>query len=113
MKSLNYLTTIAIAASLVVGVTGCKKTPKNVTNIPRANMRPIEDDRMNPTLPPGVPRSNPLVNDGGTGATNLDPTSKPLTPEEIARLAGEGTRHDPSQFNEDKATLAAETVYFE
>lgn len=116
MKSFNTLTAIAIAASLVVGVTGCKKTPKNVTNIPRTNLTPIRDDAGNiPRLPPGQDGSKSGVLNDGSGVTNsgLDSTSKPLTPEEIARLAGEGVRHDPSQFNEDKSTLAAETVYFE
>jgi peptidoglycan-associated lipoprotein len=115
MKSLNYLTAIAIAASLVVGVTGCRKTPKNVTNIPRTNLTPIRDDAGIPRLPVGQTGDNSLKlpGDGSITGTGLDSTSKPLTPEELARLAGEGARHDPSQFNEDKDTFAADTIYFE
>ena len=114
MKSLNTLTAIAIAASLVVGVTGCKKTPKNVTNIPRAGERPIQDDPGRVNLPPGSrgPGTSGTLTDG-PGTTGAGVDSKPLTQEQLDALAGQGTRHDPSNFNEDASTLAAETVLFD
>ena len=113
MKSFNTLTAILIAAGLMVGVTGCKKTPKNVTTIPRANMTPIGEDAANPRLtgPVTGDRSNPLPNDPNLNSTNLN--SRPLTPEELANAANQTSRPNPGDFNEDTTTLAAETVYFD
>lgn len=115
MKSLNTLTAIAIAASLVVGVTGCKKTPKNVTNIPRTNLTPIQDDRGITRLPPGQTGDTGIKLPGDTGVTGtgVNGTSRPLTPEELANAAAQTTRPDPGAFNEDATTLAAETVLFD
>lgn len=114
MKSLNYLTAIAIAASLVVGVTGCRKNPKNVTNIPRTNLTPIRDDAGITRLPGGQTGAGDtglkLPGDGGVNGTGLGTTSTPFDP---ATAGIQNTRPDPGNYNEDKATLAAETVYFE
>jgi peptidoglycan-associated lipoprotein len=115
MKSLNTLTAIAIAASLVVGVTGCRKTPKNVTSIPRTNLTPIGEDTSGinrlggPTVPKGD-RSGQLPGDGATTGAGLGTTSTPFD----ATTAGiQNTRPDPGQYNEDNTTLAAESVHFE
>lgn len=119
MKSLNTVTAILIAASLVVGVTGCKKTPKNVTNIPRTNLRPIgEDPSANIRLPSGqqgsgIPKSGQFNPDGTPIGGNLDPnaTSRPLTPDELANAQNQTSR--PPEGAENRDVLAAETVYFD
>ena len=112
MKSLNTLTAILIAAGLIVGVTGCKKTPKNVTTIPRANMTPIGEDPSNPRL--GGPRTGTdsglkLPGDGGTTGTGIT-TATPFDPEKAGL---QNVRPNPDDFIADSTTLAAETVYFE
>jgi peptidoglycan-associated lipoprotein len=115
MKSLNTLTAIAIAASLVVGVTGCRKTPKNVTSIPRTNLQPIQDERGNVTLPggqQGIGSGKTLPNDGSTSG-NLNGGSTSLPPFDPTTAGIQNTRPDPGQYNEDKTTLAAESVHFE
>jgi len=115
MKSLNTLTAIAIAASLVVGVTGCKKTPKNVTSIPRTNLTPIGEDTSGinrlggPTVPKGD-QSGKLPGDGGTTGAGLGTTSTPFDPDK----AGNQTfRPELGNFNEDPTMFAADAVHFE
>ena len=113
MKSFNTLTAILIAAGLMVGVTGCKKTPKNVTTIPRAGQQPIgENIGGGPVLPPGQrgDTSNALPNDPNLNSSNIG-TSRPLTPEELANAANQTSR--PPEGPENREVLAAETVYFD
>jgi peptidoglycan-associated lipoprotein len=113
MKSLKLVTTLAIAAALMMGVTGCKKTPKNITNIPRQGAQPIRDDGRMPILGSGQTgagdKSGILNGDGNTTGTGLN--SKPLTESELANAANQNQR--PPGGAEDKSTLAAETVYFD
>ena len=118
MKSLNTLTVIAIVACALAGGVGCKKTPKNVTSIPRMNQAPIGDqDRMTPLPGPQTgkgPGAGGTLTDSGINSKGLGDTSgttsTPFNPE----TAGEQkVRLNPDNFNEDTATLAAETVHFE
>src|SRR5438270_9499810 len=68
MKSLNLVTTLAIAAAVTMSGVGCKKTPKGVTSIPRTNLSPIgEDPSANIKLPPGQAGKGP-----GTGGRLTD-----------------------------------------
>lgn len=117
MKSLRLVTTVAIAAALMMGVTGCKKTPKNVTSIPRQGVTPIQDDPSrirlgNGQTGTGNDRSKTL-NDGadpnGIGLGNT--TSAPLTADQLAK-AGEQTGRPP-EGAENREVLAAETVHFD
>lgn len=116
MKSLRLVTTLAIAAVLMTGVTGCKKTPKNVTGIPRMGVTPIQDDpnriRLgNGANGTGTDRSKTLQGDADPNATGLGTTSKPLTADEIAEGAGKnGARPEGA---ENREVLAAETVHFD
>jgi peptidoglycan-associated lipoprotein len=113
MKSLNLVTTLAIAAALVVGVTGCKKTPKPLTSIPRMNMAPISDDPTIGRLPNGATNRN------NVGASNrvpgdFDPGSNPLSTKPIDLTnAGTQTSRPDANLPEDRTALQASTVYFE
>ena len=119
MKSLNLVTTLAIAAALMMGVTGCKHNPKNVTTIPRQGVTPIgEDPSANiklggPKTGTGVDRSNQLPGDLNPNASGLNggTTTKPLTADELANAANQNAR--PPEGAEDRTTLAAETVLFD
>jgi peptidoglycan-associated lipoprotein len=116
MKSLKLVTTLAIAAALMMGVTGCKKTPKNVTNIPRTRDGVIQDDASRNIL--GGPKigsgdqSGRLPGDSGLNSTGLgNTTSTTLTPEQIA--AGQNQDRRPPEGAENRTALASETVYFD
>ena len=96
----------------MVGVTGCKKTPKNVTNIPRAGARPIEDERGIGTLPGGAqgntPRGNTLGGDpNANGANTGSTTLPPFDPNAAANLGSRPAGAD------NREILKAETVYFD
>src|SRR4051812_47764391 len=115
MKSLKLVTTLAIAAALMTGVTGCKKTPKNVTNIPRTRDGIIQDDASRNIL--GGPKigsgdqSGRLPGDTGLTGTGLgNTTSQPLTADQIAAGQNPGVRVEGA---ENRTALASETVYFD
>jgi peptidoglycan-associated lipoprotein len=122
MKSLNLVTTLAIAAVVVLTGAGCKKTPKAVTSIPRTNLSPIgEDASANIKLPPGQTGKGPnaggrLPGEGdlsgnklGTTGSDLGNTAKPI---DLAN-AGNQPSHPSSDIPENREALAAETVYFD
>jgi peptidoglycan-associated lipoprotein len=114
MKSFNTLTAIAIAASLVVGVTGCKKTPKNVTNIPRTNLTPIGDDSSSIGRLPGPKTGDTgikLPGDGGVNGTGLGGTTS--TPFNPADLEKPQSRPEIGNYDENKTMFASDTIYFE
>jgi peptidoglycan-associated lipoprotein len=113
MKSLKLVTTFAIAAALMVGVTGCKKTPKNVTNIPRTNPQIIQDDPQRINLPGGskgngTDRSGLLP--GDTGATGNGVGSQPIAPFDPDKAGNQNAR---PQGTDNFEILKAETVYFD
>ena len=116
MKSIKLVTTLAIAAALMTGVTGCKKTPKNVTNIPRTGAQPIRDTDGYPRL--GDPKigsgdtSGRLPGDGGANGTGLGngTTSQPLTADQIEAGKNPGGRVEGA---ENRTVLGGETVYFD
>jgi peptidoglycan-associated lipoprotein len=113
MKSINLVTTLAIAAALMMGVTGCKKAPKNVTGIPRMGVTPIQDDRSNPKF--GAGQTGGVVDPGTrlpsdpnpTGANTGTSTLPPFDPNKDATLTSR------PQGTDNREALKAETVYFE
>src|SRR4051794_27540447 len=115
MKSLKLVTTLAIAAALMTGVTGCKKTPKNVTNIPRTRDTAIQDEAgrnllTGPKIGSGD-QSGRLPGDTGLTGTGLgNTTSQPLTAEQLAAAEKLGSRVEGA---ENRFVLASETVYFD
>jgi peptidoglycan-associated lipoprotein len=111
MKS-KLVTTFAIAAALMLGVTGCKKMPKNVTNIPRQGATPIQDDPSRINLGPGAqgntPRGNTLGGDlNANGANTGSTTLPPFDPNAAANLGSRPAGTD------NREVLKAETVYFD
>jgi len=99
----------------MTGVTGCKKTPKNVTNIPRTRDGIIQDDASRNIL--GGPKigsgdqSGRLPGDTGLTGTGLgNTTSQPLTAEQLAAAEKLGSRVEGA---ENRFVLASETVYFD
>lgn len=132
MKSLNLVTTLAVAVTLIATGAGCKKTPKNTTFIPPITRMPPSDAGTTPNLAPPInrtaqnntgpvtggvtPPGNQLTGDTtpkGTDLSQVDngTTSKPLV-DINSDAAKTQQRFDPDQFSEDNTTLQAETVLF-
>ncbi len=95
VSKLTYLLVIALA--LTIASTGCRKRPTNVTNIPGGTSTSPKDPR-----PAGI----------DTG-TKLPPEQKPIG--DPAPGGGDQSTkwNDPDKVNEDRASLAAHTVYFD
>jgi peptidoglycan-associated lipoprotein len=97
VSKLTYLLVIALA--LTFASTGCRKRPTNVTNIPGTSGK---------------------VGGGGTPVPIPETTGTRVTPEPPPfgnPPPGGGIQSDkwsnPDNFNEDRASLAAHTVYFD
>jgi len=95
VSKLTYLLVIALA--LTIASTGCRKRPTNVTNIPGGA---------------SVPK--------GPGPAGIDGTGITATPGQgpVGRPGDGGGEQSPNwsnpdNFNEDRASLAAHTVYFD
>ncbi|HTV39453.1 MAG TPA: OmpA family protein [Candidatus Sulfotelmatobacter sp.] len=86
-----YTTVFALAAAIVA--TGCAHKPVAVTPIPPSAYGNVPEQNPN-TLPPGPPINGPAMTTTGNPAI---PESGPW---------------DPSQFNEDRSALAADTIHF-
>jgi peptidoglycan-associated lipoprotein len=123
MKSLNLVKTLAIAAALLVGATGCKHTPKNVTNIPRTNLTPIRDDTggiprlAGPTNPNGPGNAGRLNDGSGLTDKNLangtDLTGANAKPPTDLNSAAAQTQNRPPDSSEDRTTFAEDAVHFD
>jgi len=85
LNKLVYLLVVALA--LTGGVTGCKKKPGRTTPLPNPSANPSGGDATDRT---------------GTLDPNADPTNVPMN-QDLANL---------DNFNQDRATLAANTVHF-
>lgn len=131
MKSFNQFSALVIAVTLIAGITGCKKTPKSPTHIPRPGEVTVPSDAGSGTRLAG-PTANPtrgnpantspggnLPPDGGAQGSNLSnvnpgaentTTSKALDP---ATSGNPGGRPDLENTDEDAKALRAETVYFD
>jgi len=120
MKSLNSVTVLALAAALVVGVTGCKKTPKNTTFIPGITRGGPTDTAPGGPVRLGngatgnnTPPGQSISDLGGPKGANLggtDITGKPIDPTD-PRNQIPGSR-PPEGTPEDREVLKAETVLF-
>src|SRR5688572_8415524 len=86
MKSAKLLNIFVASVLLTTFATGCKKNPKNITNIPNQRTR-LGDGDMSPPLTSTVPQSQ-----------NINPQALPNPWENAAR---------------DPEALAAQTIYFE
>ena len=86
MKSAKLLNLLLVSLLLATFATGCKKNPKNITNIPGMRTQMGDDGGMRGPINP------PVASGPGTGISELP---NPL----------EGGRRDP-------AALAAYTIYF-
>jgi peptidoglycan-associated lipoprotein len=96
MKRANFLNLLIASTMLVSVASGCKKQPKNITHIPANRQGTIGDGQLGQPLT-GRDTGLPL-NQGGTLGTQLDPSA-------IA---------DPMlNSDEDRVTLAQQTVYFD
>lgn len=87
MKSAKLLNLLLVSLLLATFATGCKKNPKNITNIPGMRATPPDNGGMNRPIDPNAVRGS------GTGGSSELPNP----------LEG-GTR--------DTAALAAYTIYF-
>jgi len=90
MKSAKLLNILVAGMLLATFAAGCKKTPKNITDIPPNQRGPGRGDGMNPALS-GVPPGGNLTGDNLTGSELPVPFG--------------GAR--------DEAALAAQTIYFD
>lgn len=117
------LTTVALLA--VVAVTGCKKTPKNVTPIAGARTSVGPDKGGPPIIPDNTP-TPPLVTPGtglpGTGlpsgiGTAVIPPATTFPPSTgQGTQPGGGTTADLQQFDGmpmDRSAFAANTIHFD
>lgn len=117
MKLSNFLPVFLVAVAVAISGAGCKKTPKNVTNIGPGSSsmpgtgtptgpiggpsRPI--DRGNPLGTDSGLRSNPIASNPLDNGANFDPNKN-----------GTGLGSRPGDdMNEDRLTLAPQTVYFD
>jgi peptidoglycan-associated lipoprotein len=134
MKSLNSVSALLIAATLLVGATGCKKGPKNPTFIPRPTVVPVNDESTpgtpiasnpKPTTPitrQPVPTGNTFQNDpnlganglnnGNTVGNNLNPGGASINPDTLTPEQKSNQTSRP-EGAEDRGALASETLYFD
>jgi peptidoglycan-associated lipoprotein len=89
MKAIKFTSLLIVALALTIGATGCKHKPVDVTPIPGRGSRP-GDTAMNP-IDPGA-SYKPSTDDIGT---------TPLS------------SINPDNYNQDRATFAADTVHFD
>jgi peptidoglycan-associated lipoprotein len=95
VSKLTYLLVIAVA--LTFASTGCRKRPTNVTNIPGGASSPKDQG------PAGI----------NTG-TKLPPEQQPIGDPAPPGGGNQSPKwSNPDNFNEDRASLAAHTVYFD
>ncbi|MDR3458402.1 MAG: OmpA family protein [Verrucomicrobiae bacterium] len=102
MKLNKIILPLMIALVAMLATTGCKKGfSGGITKLPGHNNPPVGGDQFPPTLPPGG-----LVGDGngpGSGTVNNGPGTIAYDPNK---------RWDPSTMDQDRATLADQTVHF-
>lgn len=90
MKSAKLLNLLVVSVFLATFAAGCKKQPKNITTIPGREVR-IGGEGMNPAL------TGTQLSQDGAGSEALDPNALP----------------EPRSGEQDRAALAAQTVYFD
>lgn len=95
MKRVNFLN-LLIASAMLAAATGCKKQPKNITHIPPGSRQVGAGTETGSAIPPGA--LGRTLNPDGTSGTGIDPNAIPAGLENA---------------NEDHATLAPQTIYFD
>jgi peptidoglycan-associated lipoprotein len=93
MKATKITTLLVIALALTLVGTGCRKKPVGVTDLKNRQTRVGDSTGM--TDGGTIPFENPII-DGGTGSTPLSTKFS-----------------NPDDFNQDRATFAANKVHFE
>jgi peptidoglycan-associated lipoprotein len=88
MKSAKLLNILMAGTLLATLATGCNKTPKNLTHLPGMQARPGGTEVPGGAILPGGTQGNPLNN-----PTDIAPAFE--------------------NANQDRAALAAQTIYFE
>jgi peptidoglycan-associated lipoprotein len=95
---LNKLTfPLLLALTATLAVTGCKKGPTRMTNLPGQNGAPVDPFANQNTLPPG----STLPGGEGIGTGPVQTGGGPTS-----------TDWDPANMNQDRNALAANTVHF-
>lgn len=125
MKSSLYLKLAAVALLTVATLTGCKKTPKNVTPLFGArtsvDSAKLDTSLANTTPTPRAALDNPgpggtLGTTTGPGGSGLvrPPLSEPLPPLTPAGPGG-GPLSDPGTYDgiPDRGAFAANTIHFD
>jgi len=95
MKMNKMIFPLVIALTAVLATTGCKKGITKVTPLPNTQPIVANNDNTSGTLQPGPPL-NP-----GPDVNAVNNTGIPET-----------NAWDPANYNQDRATLAAQTVHF-
>lgn len=121
MKHSIFLKLATLALLAVVAVTGCKKTPKNVTPIYGAATSVDPRTRPNPLT--NNPTATPPLEPIGTGLPSVPPstvgtTTIPSVPPTIPGLTPQGgiPAVNPDEFENhlvDRTAFAANTVHFD
>jgi len=102
MKRAKLFHLVLVSTLLALTATGCKKNPKNITTIPNSGSRVGGTTGPGGQIPPTTP-GGALPRDGTSGI--------PFSTAGDGRFGGPG---DPMlNANEDRSTLAPQTIYFE
>lgn len=105
MKRTVFFNLLVVALVFGTGAVGCKKKPQGPTPIP---------GKTGKTGGPGTFGTEPVT--GGNLATD-DPNSRTIPPGNAGTdITSQGIKqsgYDPATMDQDRATLAADTVYFE
>lgn len=113
MNIFKFSTLAVLMAALVLGGAGCKKGPgKGVTQIPGRTGATTVIGEPKPSEPLVPARSNPLYDPKvGTGELTSTPVKDEFKPTPEGIPLGRG--FDPSNYTEDRAFFAKDTVYFD
>ena len=116
MKLSNFLPVILVAVAVATSGMGCKKTPKNVTNIPGSSS-PTSGGPNNMSGPLSgstrpINSGIPINGDSGTRTTSLPAGSQDTSG--ISDKFGTSLNPRPGEdMNEDRLTLSSQSVYFD
>lgn len=104
MNPVNLLKFFALALVVSISLTGCRKRPKSITDIPGQRAPTIEN--------PGG-RGGPIDPNAGRGPVLPSPGDTQVTRGSEGEIAfPAGVRPDRSLFNADHSQFSQQTVYF-
>lgn len=103
-----------LSASLMFGGAGCKKGPKNVTQIPGQKLASTGKTDNDPKQAPAIDTSYKLPSNGGLNGDKIGATELPSN----IKANSDGTLPptgdwDRSKYTEDRDTFKTQTVYFD